>query len=529
MTPLETISGSRERRRTFDWRDGVRAVVGAVDEFAAMVEKHPQPVMFALLLLYAAVAASNNQRPLWYDELTTNLAARLRPPFSQLQWDVRAGLQHGMLSWFLIYLSTCTFGLSAWAFRLPATLGYLAASGCLFVFVRRARAGNLFALLAVLLLWSTPSFYYATEARPYGLILGLGGVLLISWQHAVRHERRTASLAAIAVAELCLVFLHPLAILAAMPLLFGELVRLGRRRRADWPLWMCAGWPALGVIPLLMVHPTHPTFTSALSGRLIFGVFFYTDLVQALALPLLAGAFGALVVRRQDTGEVAADYALLFGGLVIPFAVNGILGATGAYPYFPRYAISGTLPVPVLAAVFLAQKSNRNQRVGLLALGAAGVCFLIGQIRLQQPETWSAPPVAAAPQVAGRPDLPLVAASGLTFMEMGYREPAPFVHRLYYLQDPAGARKYASSELYEAKQFSEYRNYFPQQTGNIAPYAEFLRTHRKFLVYGTVNYWEDWLLRRLMEEGAQLVWLGSVRGSYKDTDLYEVTVAGGEK
>jgi hypothetical protein len=53
----------------------------------------------------------------------------------------------------------------------------------------------------------------------------------------------------------------------------------------------------------------------------------------------------------------------------------------------------------------------------------------------------------------------------------------------------------------------------------------FQQKHPKFLVLGTVNYPEDWLLRKLITEGYTVRYLGSFTTSYKDKDLYEVSLS----
>ena len=61
-------------------------------------------------------------------------------------------------------------------------------------------------------------------------------------------------------------------------------------------------------------------------------------------------------------------------------------------------------------------------------------------------------------------------------------------------------------------------------TSHTEPYRQFLAQHPAFYVLGTYDYPEDWLLRALQHEGARILVLGRVRGSYKDHELYEVHV-----
>ena len=115
--------------------------------------------------------------------------------------------------------------------------------------------------------------------------------------------------------------------------------------------------------------------------------------------------------------------------------------------------------------------------------------------------------------------LPLVAASGLTFLEMQEREPKAFLTHTFYLTDPEGAQLGQHATIFEG--LSEEARLFPI-TGRVETYPHFLSRYPRFYVLGTYDYPEDWLLRQLQADGAVLTCLGRVRGSYKDHELYEV-------
>ncbi len=118
--------------------------------------------------------------------------------------------------------------------------------------------------------------------------------------------------------------------------------------------------------------------------------------------------------------------------------------------------------------------------------------------------------------------LPLITASGLTFVEMQRREPDPLLERIFYLTDKVSAIRYAHATLFEG---------MPEEAllfhlhGQVAPYSAFLTAHHNFDVLGTFDYPEDWLLRKLQHDGAQIRVLGRLEASYKDHELYEVHVA----
>jgi hypothetical protein len=66
--------------------------------------------------------------------------------------------------------------------------------------------------------------------------------------------------------------------------------------------------------------------------------------------------------------------------------------------------------------------------------------------------------------------------------------------------------------------------YFPMRS-HVSPWKEFASHHRHFLVFGEIDYPEDWLLRKLIQEGAAVTLLQTVNTQYKDSSIYEVTLA----
>ena len=93
----------------------------------------------------------------------------------------------------LAHLSTRIFGPTAFAMRLPSMLGYALMLCCVFLFTERAAltrwsppAARSIARIAATIPILTATFYYATEARPYGLLLGFYALSFLAWQAATR-------------------------------------------------------------------------------------------------------------------------------------------------------------------------------------------------------------------------------------------------------------------------------------------------------------------------------------------------------
>src|SRR5207302_1016243 len=118
--------------------------------------------------------------------------------------------------------------------------------------------------------------------------------------------------------------------------------------------------------------------------------------------------------------------------------------------------------------------------------------------------------------------LPLVDASGLTFFEMNKREDPEILAHVFYLTDHDAAIRYAHATIFEGTGI--LRDYFPIR-GTVMPYRDFVSQNSHFFVLGTPDYPEDWLIPKLMDDGAELDFKGELRSSYKDQMIFEVTMS----
>jgi hypothetical protein len=83
----------------------------------------------------------------------------------------------------------------------------------------------------------TATLFYAPEARPYGLLLGLYALAFLAWQTATRRqEQRAGSLIVLAIAIALTLNSHYFGILILIPLFLAEFARTLLRRRLDLPM-----------------------------------------------------------------------------------------------------------------------------------------------------------------------------------------------------------------------------------------------------------------------------------------------------
>ena len=471
-------------------------------------------------------------KPLWHDELFTFYIAQAR--------DIRALLNeiqlvdlNPPLSYLATRLSFSIFGVNTLSCRLPEILGFLLAMVSLYLFVRR-RAGTLYGLLAAGLLYAGAYGALATEARPYGLLLGFIALSLLGWQLA-RERKRFAVLLAFAGCGLLLTHIFSVFVWGALAA--AEAIRIAQRRRVEWSLilaWMVPLVCVVTYLPQLHAHNL-AIFPAAMQPGVGTLFRFYNNWVEAdVRTVLLTGIlllllFGPGVFRgRMRPNLTLPEWASVGFLFAIPFVLLLMLIRSHS-AFFERYATPGYIGLCVISAMLLALWTSRDTRAALLCLSvaftisgqlAAAVSGLRHKATFTQTEPKPATCQACALSQKLDPTLPFVDASGLTFLEMDHREDPAMLHHVFYLTDQEASRQYAHANIFEGMQTE--KELFPIRA-NVSTYSAFIKIHRHFFVLGEYDYPEDWLLRKLEADGASLRLLGQADNSYKDKDLYYVS------
>lgn len=494
------------------------------------LDRAPFVPLYVAAVLYAVVAASLSMRALWYDELTTYYIAKsstLERFFSALaNFDLNPPLQAA-----LTMLTFRWFGDSNFAARIPSMLAFWVASVCLYQFVSY-RLGRFYGLIAMLTLWSTTFFQYASEARPYALMIAFLGIAMVNWQRSWKTARRPLRLFGTGLGVAGILMSHVFGSLALIPLGIAEIVRSLDRRKVDWPMWAAFIAPApclLVCLPMLhqyghlaLVCP--PQFQASL----LKAITFYGEVMSGGSLALLAAVAAGLLIPQSKVASQDArcglkkpELVLCVGLLLVPIAIDLLLMRRGG-AFWPRYGIVSAIGLAVLFAHFFARAIGTNR---LAAATAAGVLLTAFAIHwLVEPALQPTGNVMTK-RIAFKdldPRLPLVTASGLTFFEMNKREDDALLSRVYYLTDREAAIKYAHATIFE--NFDRLQHFFPIR-GRVTAYNDFIKRTPRFFVLCTLDYPEDWLVPKLMSEGADVRVLGEVEQRYRDTLVVEVTPA----
>jgi len=211
-------------------------------------------VLYILQVAHAAVT-----RSFWLDELFTFYIVTMPDWAGMMDLIQRGPDQNPPLFYALTRLVVSVLGESEGAFRLPAMVGYWVLCVTLHLWVRLLGGGQTAALVAM----TTPVFtnvvYYASEARPYGLMLGCFGAALVSYTlgdifaQQPDYSRR-AWLGLGASLSLAMAF-HYLALIPIGCLWLMEACRTWRTRQWRWAVW------AALCVPLVVLAYNWPVFT----------------------------------------------------------------------------------------------------------------------------------------------------------------------------------------------------------------------------------------------------------------------------
>lgn len=544
-------------------RSQTSALLRSASDF---LERNPWIVLTVLIVLYlSGCLDASRAKPLWYDELFTYYIAQA-PTFGQMWNQVRTIEPNPPLVYCLTRISFHLFGVSTLAARLPEIAGFLVGLLCLFQFVR-VRMGVLYAAFTVSLVLSSNVFSLAVDARPYGVVLGALGMAIVAWQataslqdrlakHLPRDlpapRKRRMAVAALFLAVLAMLLGHILAVLPVAALIAAQLWRT-HGRRFDLPVTAALVLPLAATvlyIPAIKYHSSSiypPYFQVSIST--IFE--FYIGSVYLQVATLLLAALAVLILlgpshlrggpQKSPPPEMftTPEWVLIAGLLLCPLVIMLKFMATHA-AFFDRYGAVESFGVAILFAALLCRwtmdRGVPDTRAALFGTVIALVISGLGSAIPKQLRAGDLVPTFANsephPKPCGAclltaaidPVLPLVDASGLTFLEMNHNEPVATLDRIFYLTDTQASTQIAHANIFEP--MPDLVRAF-HLTGHAEPYQTFIHAYPHFFVLGQHDYPEDWLLRKFEADGASVHIVGNTNDSYHDTELYEVKIAPG--
>lgn len=482
--------------------------------------------LFLVYLLFALHSIAS--RPLWFDELFTFHIAQA-PTLHQLFEELHYLDLNPPLIYLLTRASIHLFGDGALGTRLPDALAFFAAM----VFVGRLvarRLGNLYGFAASVMLLASPTGDLFTEARPYALTMA---TLSLGWWMVEESAERPAGwrYALLFFAGCATVMSHVLAVPAWILLVAVVLVFPEWRRT---PIVFAAAGPLL-LLPWLrtsIAQHGHLLFPQSFVPTVTMEFAFYNARIvrecillglTAVVLLLLVG-FPAL---RAETGWRLRrpSWAVALLWMAYPGLLMAWFMVTHA-AFFYRYGSLASLGVAVVATALLAHWTSGRRSAALVVSVLAllmSKALPIAALQLAHPGRLVQTEPVVQPctpcQTAARMHLPLVVANGLTFIEMPHRESSATMADTYYLQDLNAAHTIAHASIFD--EITTVQRVFGL-SGHVVDAEAFEQAHPRFLVTGTFSYPEQWLLRKLVADGARVQLLQERTEGYADHDLYLV-------
>jgi hypothetical protein len=508
-------------------------------------------------------------RHLNHDELYTFYIAQASS-ISKLLTLTRTVDLHPPLSYLLVRLSFAIFGVSTWACRLPSAIAFVLATAFMF-WLLKSLLSPIYGLIAILFLWSGAYSNNAPCARPYSLVLCFTSLMLLSWFRATNcADRRHWALLGISVGGFGLLLSHVLGVLPFAAIVAAELLRVYMVRKTDWRLWSALAAPVVSVMtyPPLLSHHAELLFTPVYRPRLIRVLSCYWEPLRYVGTPLLVIAVIAIACSLARRKAVIGNWEspklnwplclLLFGLFLVPLAVALVFSRTGT-AFFDRYGVVMLIPTAVVPSMVLAY-STRCQRsyaamvatllMALFCVNSSGKAWLLEPLSaiapsrvvvklfyltalpsiFEMPTLPPIPPSLLATYRSGpaisrldtlQPDLPLVAGTALTFMELDRSESNPLTSRLFLLTNREAASTIVHDTVFE--NYEQLKAIFPIR-GSVESYCSFITNHPHFVVLGRYNHPQGWLLRKLEMDGAQLNIIGKYSVTYDENDLYEVNM-----
>ena len=478
----------------------------------ANVERWALTWAAVLSIIYlSTVLAVSWTRILSFDELLTFWFCRFKS-LSHLWWMLKSPVEGIPPLFYLITrASEALAGENAIALRVPGMVGYWVMSVTVYKLARR-HTSALFAVVAAIFPCVTLAFYYASEARPYGMLLACSALLLWFWLEAVEAvgRWRMRAIIAMAVVMALAASIHYYAGLIAVPLAAGELARLIERRKPDWLVWIAvvAGAAAeLVYVPLIrgFLH-AHKTAYVWNKPHVDFLWKSYTTILGVTSLPVVI-VLGWLLIRWKSEASAGAQNQRLlprhesaaYVSLVLVPLVGYVAAQRVVGMLTERYVIETVIGFSILFALGAAKMSSNRRSVGLALLSLALVSFVVLQFQNLRREYQERGRFQHfdSEAVARSLNLSVTTEHIGDMLAMDYYGPRGFSSRFVIAVDPQIARDYGIPDS-TPKIYLGSQGILPV---HVERFTDFLEHNDQFLIFGGPL---DWMADYVMKRGARV-------------------------
>jgi 4-amino-4-deoxy-L-arabinose transferase-like glycosyltransferase len=403
------------------------------------------------------------------------------------------------------------------ALRLPSIFAFAGTLLCVFIFVRM-RSGALIALVCAAILLLTVLFDpYATDGRPYSMVVACIAFALVCYQRAP--DTRWVILMGLSL--MAAEALHYYALFAFVPFGIAEIaqtLKIHRVRPGIWLALACALLPLAIFWPLLralkQTYGVHLWAQSNLRhvgstyGWFFHILWFYVNGALAAAVVfLLLSALLVLALPRSRRAWMAEpffhEHVLTVTLLALPFVAYAATKL--AYSGMDhRYVLPAALAIPLGAGFVLPRLSRSATLLSAILI----LLLLIAQETRFWPSrrnqmTQFVPPVDSIERmvnVADLAELPVVVSDGVDYSPIVYYASSELAERFVFLVDPSVATAYIETDSIDIGLLAESSLYPAFQ---VYQFRDFATEHPSFLLYSNGSHY-DWWPRRLRDDGYTL-------------------------
>ena len=455
----------------------------------------------------------------WDDEFFTLYLSRVRSWHDLLRALATGADQHPPSFYYFTHLVMAVFGSSHVTARLPAIVGFWLLCICLYEIVRDLATPE-WAVVAMFFPLSSEFYYYASEARGYGLVCGFSALAMLSWLRSAAHRNRAVYVPLLAVALAAAVASHYYAALVVIALALGESVRTRYTKKIDWPIWIaftgtCVPIVAfLGTIRSARLYSGHfwavPVWSNAIAfypkefGLGAFAV--VGTLAIALSFRVIRGKRideSAAAWRKPSWSPWQAAAICTLAGLPVP---TMLLAKVATHGFTPRYCIFALAGVTILLFYFISRFTLRRSTatIGIVA------CVLIFLLQVRQFDSNNEDGRKELKEdvtaLSSLPDAPIVVMEVSAAHRLSYYAPRRLASRVVYVADPDSSISYLGQDTVD-RGLLDLRPWFPI---DIVKANSFLADNRQFYVFGLTSEWSwltfdmpKWGQTKLMARGEQ--------------------------
>ena len=487
----------------------------------------------AFLILSAVIALiRSHYHLLWVDEFATATTGSIAGISQLIHVELTKPYSFDPIGYTgLMHAVIHVFGVRAFAMRLPSMCGYLLMQVCLFYFVRRISSERA-ATFALGLPALAGIVSYSIQARPYGLLLGLSALAMLSWQTAARRDtRRTLALIILSLSVAMAVNTQYYGVLLFVPLCAAESIRVLERRRVDVPVLVSI---FAGMGGLIVAMPFAKALSQYSANHQPTEVNYHFITHSYLWLMFGYDAVSVHMQRLIGFGITLLLISLIAGfvglrsrvALRLPHAEAAFVLILSAYPILvyllarfvthfaeSRYTQPAMIGITAILAVLMASLLERKTtgRIVLVSLFAAIAISGFFRIRSEKELGLSTMASLALDPVTQRSleatrDQPIYVANATVFSIVGYYSPSPDLRsriRVVYSEDPdyfSGVTADVSWQLANGRA-AGIRDFVPYELVSKPGTEDLL-----------LLYHNDWIDQALPASHAQITYLGQVFG-----------------